>query len=489
MLRERWKKNKRRLFIFLVLFSVCSFIGYAAYQIITITWIIVDQTPSIVLDDPADESVIDTNTSSFNWTTTDDGLLSDLDHVWYIDVVDTFTSPFLQAIGVDDNQTFTNIIPLDDGNWYWRVEVSDIGSNINVSETWNLTVQTNLSNSFPYLSSPSVSPSNGTNITLFYYNVTFFDSDNDTASYVNVSINSSYHFSLSEVDAGDTNTSNGKLFSYSTLMPVGSHNYSFSCSDGVAVNSTIVFDGPNVTGYSDFPPVQSDPSPANGSMYVEIPLSLFSINVSDQDGNPMSLYLYTNESGSWVLFNSTSGVYNGTYNFTNTGWADTINTWYWWRVDLSDGLYWSNATYCFKSEGLRVYNEYPSNDSNIINMQPTLVFDIVNPSGELMNYSIYIGNSSVNTTSLVDSASNITNGTYLYNNYYLANSLDTFFWRVTANDSIQSVNESFYFSVISGSAGGMVTAVGGVEAAALAVGMLGLIALVLFFSRRKKNDS
>ena len=466
------------------LVSVCSIFGYAAWQTITITWVVVNAYPNITLVDPSQGLTLNVNTTSFNWTTTDDGLQSELDHVWYVDVLDTFTSPFRRAVDVDDNQTYTNSEIFDDGKWFWRVEVSD-GSLINISDTWNFTVLTNGSNNFPYLSGASLHPVDGTNMTTFFYNVTFFDPDNDSASFVNVTVNGSYEYTLSEVDAGDTDTSDGKNFSYSTTMIVGTHNYSFTCGDGDAVNATQVYVGPNVTGYSDFPPVQSNPSPVNNSINVEFPLSNFSISLSDQDGNLMDVYLLTNESSSWVLFNSSLGLSNGSYIFTNTSWVDDVDTVYYWSVNLSDGLYWSNVTYCFTSEGLLVYDEYPDNESFIGVLQPTLVFSIVNPLGLSMNYSLYLGNSSINCTSLVDNASLVGNGTYYYNNYYSANSYDTFYWRVYLNDSSHHANYTFHFTTIAG--GGQVIGGGGSAFAIGACGlMIAVVALALVFMRRKE---
>ena len=470
--------------VFFVLLSTFSIFGYAAFQNITMTWVISNNPPTITLDDPSDGQVLNVNTTQFNWTSNDvDG--DTLDHIWYADVTDTFVSPFLRVVDVNTDQNYTNTVAFDDGNWYWRVEVTD-GDDINISETWNFTILTNVSNSFPYLSDWNLTPVIGDTDDTFVYLVNFTDPDNDTASFVNLTINGSYEYSMTEVDVGDTDTSDGKQYRYSTTLPAGSYNYTFTCSDGSAVNGTVVFDGPTVSLSGNVPPTQSDPVPVNGSSYLSLPLSGFNITVNDGNGDSMDVYVFTNHSGFFELVNSSIGVGNGTLGFTNTSWVSSYYTTYYWFVNVSDGTVWVNRSYYFMSDSLRIYDEYPSNGSYLQGLQPTVYFSLSNPSGYLMNYTIYVGNSSLNTSTVLGSGVNVSNGTYFYNNYYTASNYTSYWWRVYVNDSVHSLNESFVFTTTR-SGGGMVNTGGSAFAVAAGGMMIGIIALVFVFSRRRSD--
>lgn len=487
MLNSIGKRNKHRRRLYLFLFSLCllSIFGFALYYSVTVTWIVVDDTPEISLDNPVSGSVINVNTTQFNWTTTDDAPLSNLTHVWYADVVSTFSSPFLMSVNVSSNQTYNNTTPFFDGLWFWRVEVSD-GSNVNVSETWNFSVKVNGTNGFPYLGNHSLYPDNGSTATVFTYNITFYDVDNDTASFVNVTINDT-NYSMVEVDAGDTNTSDGKDYTFTTTLPIGSWNYTFSCGDGLAVNSTVVYLGPNVT--SNDAPVVNDVYPLNNSSYVNIPLDRVGVNISDSNNNSMNISIYENNSGSWKLVNSSSGLFDGWHNFTNITWVVLLDTTYYWSVNLTDGEYWSNYSFYFTTETINITPVYPSNESSITVTQPTLFFNLSHPSGDSMNYSLYIGNSSINCTILLDNDSGVVNGTFYFVNYYSAVDVGgVYWWRVYANGSGLFVNRSFYFCITSPSSVAIVSESAVIGLAGMGILMAMVSFVVAFRFNRRRDD-
>lgn len=452
-------------------------------------WLIGNHTPSIVLELPADDSQIATNTTTFSWNASDEDPFDILTNIFYIDIVDTFSSFLLREVSVGENETY-DPDPLFDGNWYWRVSVND-GTETNVSVTWNLTVKTNGSNSLPSFSSPSLLPSSGNVATDFVYTITYTDADNTTPVFIYVRIDG-VNYSMNESDAGDTNISDGKGYTYTTTLSEGNdHNYSFIAFDGDAIIATAVVDNPDVAYVGLAVPTQSDPYPENESTQVLIPLANFSITVNDADGQDLNISLWTDYGGIWEKFNETLSVGNGTYYFTNTSWITGLGILVNWSVNLTDGVYWVNETYWFITETMDVIPIYPENNS-VVSPQPYLVFELVTPTGDSMNYTVYIGNSSMNTTTVLASANGVGNGTYNHLHVLAVNNTEDYFWKVYVTDETLFVNETFTFYV-SLSMGGFF-ALGSNFAFVLAIGgwifgVAGLIlALVLFIKKDKSKQ-
>ena len=99
-------------------------------------------------------------------------------------------------------------------------------------------------------------------------------------------------------------------------------------------------------GWTNTPPSISNPSPVNGSTGVMLQPTV-SVQVNDSDGNQTEVWLYTNETGSWVLRNHatfTDGNGTITYNYVN---ASSYDTTYYWKVCVTDGENWNNQTFHF----------------------------------------------------------------------------------------------------------------------------------------------
>ena len=478
-------QKKGKLWFVVVAILLVMGLGIASNVNIITEWYMGNVEPSLTLLFPLDDDEINVNTTEFNWTSSDANG-DPITHVWYLDKLDTFTSPFLRSVNVSEDQNYTPN-PMDDGDWYWRVEASD-GQEYNVSETRHLVVKVNVTNNFPNLTSPDVTPLSGHQATIFYYTVNFSDADNDTANYIYVVIDGT-NYTMNETNISDTNTVDGKQYIYNTTLAYGFHNYSMICSDGHASNSTDVFDYPSVFYVGQTPPAQSNPSPANESEQVIIPISNFSISIADTDGQNMNISLWTNESGSWVLFNSSVNLTNGTYHFTNTAWADGLGTIYYWRVCLTDSIFWVNETYWFYTETIDVIPVYPENNS-VVSPQPYLVFELVTPTGDTMNYTVYVGNSSVNTTTVLASASGVGNATYNHLYVLAVNNSEDYYWRVYAYDDTLFVNETFNFGVSTSMGGFLVMSNSFAFVLALGgwiFGVAGLIFALMVYTNKGKG--
>lgn len=77
----------------------------------------------------------------------------------------------------------------------------------------------------------------------------------------------------------------------------------------------------------------------------------FNVTINDREGDLMNITILTNESGIWTVVNqTTTGLINGSYNFTNTSWVNLYNTKYYIFFNVTDGVYWIYETYHFTTE-------------------------------------------------------------------------------------------------------------------------------------------
>ena len=238
-------KRKIKAWHILVIFIVLllAFVAISANMDVFVKWFVTDNVaPEVSLEHPDDNEVFSVNQTYFNWTSTDiNGDI--LYHVYYADMSTLFTSPFYRSVDVNTTTNYT-ANPFTDGVWYWRVEVTD-NESVVVSETRRFYIRTNPTNNFPNLTDPGFTPATGYEDTTFTYKVTFNDLDNDTADYVRVFIDG-VQYNMTESDLSDTNTTDGKNYSYSTTLSAGSHDYQFTCFDGNATNVTSLYSGPVV---------------------------------------------------------------------------------------------------------------------------------------------------------------------------------------------------------------------------------------------------
>ena len=138
------------------------------------------------------------------------------------------------------------------GNYIFWFECTDGKfSNSTVSFT-NLSVIETNSNS-PSLTNGQVTPSQGTNSTIFTFLVNYMDLDNNAPIYVNLTINSVI-YPMVQHDPLDTNYMDGCLFVYSTILNMqGIYYYYFNCSDGGFTSG----DGPYLGPTVGFPELQN----------------------------------------------------------------------------------------------------------------------------------------------------------------------------------------------------------------------------------------
>ena len=98
-------------------------------------------------------------------------------------------------------------------------------------------------------------------------------------------------------------------------------------------------------------PDVNTPYPSNGNEFLPKIPSYFEITVFDPNPELLNITWRTNQSGVWETINETNGsgngVPDGTYQVTNTTWVTVFDKIYWWSVNVTDGLHWTNKTYSF----------------------------------------------------------------------------------------------------------------------------------------------
>ncbi len=97
----------------------------------------------------------------------------------------------------------------------------------------------------PSLSDEMVNPPSGDTNTIFVFQVTYGDFDNDMPTYIYVFINNTPH-SMTKKDSGDITFTDGCIYNYTTTLVAGEFSFFYSTSDGSHQVNSSVFNG-NVT--------------------------------------------------------------------------------------------------------------------------------------------------------------------------------------------------------------------------------------------------
>lgn len=92
---------------------------------------------------------------------------------------------------------------------------------------------------------PKVFPLKGDTNTVFIYTITYTDPEGAAPTFIEVWINDKV-YPMEKVDISDNNYADGCKYQYKTKLPVGTHKYFFTASDGIIKVKTPTFSGPTV---------------------------------------------------------------------------------------------------------------------------------------------------------------------------------------------------------------------------------------------------
>ncbi len=186
--------------------------------------------------------------------------------------------------------------------------------------------------------------------------------------------------------------------------------------------------------------------PVNNSIDICLQPTI-NIDVYDLDGNTTTVCFYENTTGSYVLRQVNNSILNETvyWNYTQ---ANSYSTTFYWRVTIADefcnvSFEYSFTTMPFPNECPSVSDEYPINNSDNIEIQPTCNLYVYDLDGNTTTVCFYENTTGSYVLRQVNNS--ILNET-VYWNYIQANSCNTtFYWKVTVEDDY-GCNVSFYYS-------------------------------------------
>jgi hypothetical protein len=184
----------------------------------------------------------------------------------------------------------------------------------------------------PTLSNGLVSPNRGHNSTIFTFEVTYTDADNNPPSAINLILNQSVH-SMVKKNPADINYMDGCIFVYSTKLNPGVYNFCFNASDGqFACNSTLYL-GPTV-----WIPHPATPMIFNGMYYFwSGTRNSLSWNGNENYSNPTGNVFQNN---GWYYYYSRYTDAKNVNNLTrfypsSTYWGSNSRDWVWIWNNLS----------------------------------------------------------------------------------------------------------------------------------------------------------
>ena len=322
-------------------------------------WFDIDvEDPVVTLDLPVAGTQINTSTTFFNWTVTDNrdnNLACNL-------TIDDFVYNTNVVSGGEGSYNYPNNI---DGLHYWNVTCYDNSQNQNLSETRNYTT----------LSKPSINLGNPANGSSEKNPVTFYYTPNDNDGFTNCSllIDGSVNATNNTINNGVQNN-----FTY-TFASEGYYNWSVECYDnGTFVNynqsleNNLLIDNspPNITlnfpdnhtqvnnSYVNFNWTAEDVFDSNLTcdLYVNDQENVTGINSPSGQPTNHTVTNFTNANYNWSMYcyddagnNQTSGI-----NYFNVSVPPTIT------LDDPEQDYWSN-------ESLMYFWYIPDGNDDIVN--------------------------------------------------------------------------------------------------------------------------
>ena len=309
-------------------------------------------------------------TTTFTYTVTYKDV--DNDPPEYVKVQIDGVSWYMSKANPSDNDytdgcVYTYSTTLNKGSHTYEFKASDGDIHAYLPDDYGYYNGPTVYNSGPVLSSGGVSPSSGSSTTTFTYTVTYTDADNDAPSYIRVYIDGNY-YGMSKQDPGDSDYTDGCIYTYSTTLSKGNHNYYFSASDG-----------------SDSARLPSSGS-SSGPTVVNSAPTLSSGGVSPSSGSSTTTFTYTvtytdadNDAPSYIRV-YIDGNYYG-MSKQDPGDSDyTDGCIYTYSTTLSKG----NHNYYFSasdgSDSARLPSSGSSSGPTVVNSAPTLSSGGVSPS-------------------------------------------------------------------------------------------------------------
>ncbi len=197
-------------------------------------------------------------------------------------------------------------------------------------------------------------------------------------------------------------------------------------------------------------PTLTEEGPSTGSTEIDL---IPKLNVTVDDNDELTAYWYSNSTGPWALFatNSSIDTSGGAVNIiqTNSNFY-SLGTEYWWSVNVTDGLYWTNETYNFTTNYQpTISSPNPANESSNQDIMPVCNVTVSDQDGGTVDVCFYDNstgpwalrqtNNSVDVTTAVN---------VVWDNYSSASLYETtYWWKVNVTDGGGvSIEEIYHFT-------------------------------------------
>ncbi|MHA1791270.1 MAG: DUF2341 domain-containing protein [Promethearchaeota archaeon] len=236
------------------------------------------------------------------------------------------------------------------GTYYWRVRPDYLIFHGN----WSQPFLVNITFPGPVLLNESIFPSNGTQLTLFYFSLVYKDPTNDPPAFMNLVINGT-NFPMEKANLDDDNYTDGCTYHRALQLAPGNYTYHFSASDGKHVVNSSQEYALEVININPTPPslinLGVDPTMGRNDSIFN-----FSVMYIDPDNNqPLSVNITINSTIYQMLpVNPLDTNYiDGAWYYFSTS---LVNGYYQFEVTCFDGIYQVNSSLHYGPEVTPFYN-------------------------------------------------------------------------------------------------------------------------------------
>ena len=362
----------------------------------------------ITLLDPINDSSLFTEWINFEWSS----LAASFGNVNYtIQISNTsdFSSLMFERADIEEEpgitSTSVNLI-FNTGIYFWRVSPHFEQFTGNWSESFTFSLTANYFT--PSLILGSVTPTLGDQYMLFNFTVSYFDQDNNSPLFLNVIINGS-SYAMDKVNSLDTNFTDGCIFQYLTTLPIASQNYtySFNCSDGKYLNSSLFFNNLKVNPANYFAPQLLNPqvSPESGGLITTFD---FTVWYFDEDNNLPIFVNITIDGAEFSMiqfYPSDINAIDGILFYFNTALNIGLHS---FQVNCSDSSFLNSTDLIVGPEVNPLYDYAPIillnpiNNAELPNDWINFSWISLNASFGIVNYTLQISNSDIFTAILYE---------------------------------------------------------------------------------------
>nr|MDO8083547.1 NosD domain-containing protein [Candidatus Sigynarchaeum springense] len=286
----------------------------------------------------------------------------------------------------------------------------------------------------PQLTAGKVMPSTGSQNTLLEFSVTYTDADDNSPLSVTTIIDG-FSYSMTKVNASDTNYKNGATFQMYRYLQPGIHTYRFECADTELSNSTSNYTI-SITYTSSASPTLENPSVT--PVYSSSILTTFTYSVlyRDNDNNMPAWINVTIDGVNHTMtmvdpldYNAMDGVL---YRYTTLlGWG--VHR---YKVACSDGTYTTETTTSTSPEvnpfsgSTMVVPISPANGASLFTGSRTFTWDSLELGIGPMNYTLELSNTTTFATILQSQGGILETTGNTSASIYVLLPTGTYYWRV-----------------------------------------------------------